>query len=327
VVRQLSVTSHPPADKEGAAPVGRRAHLHASVLRYLAEVARAGSIRRASMTLNVAPSAIDRQVLRIEADLGIRIFDRMPTGMRLTPAGELLLRHVRSTLQHFDRLLTDIDGLQGIHSGHVNLAALDSLLVDVVPSALAEVAARYPAVSFSAIAASPAAVLAGIEAGEMELGLTFVVPTGPGLELVASTPAPLGCVMAPCHVLAKRASLAFADLDGHAVTLQSEPLPAMSDAADELAAFRSRARARFISNSIEFQRHILHTGLAVACLTRLGFQREIASDELVWVPLASPSLRRLEIGLFVPSQRTLSPAATQVVRTITSTLQKLRDGH
>jgi len=129
--------------------------------------------------------------------------------------------------------------------------------------------------------------------------------------------------MAPSHALAKRASLSFGDLDGHAMTLQSESLPAMSDAADEFAAFRSRAQPRFISNSIEFQRHVLRTGLGIACLTRLGFQREIASGDLVWVPLTSPSMQRLEIGLFVPAQRTLSPAAAQVVKAITSALKTL----
>jgi DNA-binding transcriptional LysR family regulator len=176
-------------------------------------------------------------------------------------------------------------------------------------------------VTFSAIAASPIAVLAGIEAGEMDL----VVPTGPTLELVASAPAPLGCVMVCGHELATHTALSFDDLVDHAVTVQSESLPALSDAADELAAFRGRTRARFVSNSIEFQRHILHTGLAIACLTRLGFQREIAAGELVWVKLASPSLQRLEIGLFVPAQRTLSPAATQVVKAIANALQALRD--
>ncbi len=100
----------------------------------MTEVTRAGSIRRASAALNVAPSAIDRHVPRIEQELGIRIFDRMPTGMRLTPAGELLPRHVRATLRNFDRLLIDIDGLQGIHSGHVKLTAVDSLLVDLAPA-------------------------------------------------------------------------------------------------------------------------------------------------------------------------------------------------
>lgn len=305
---------------------GRRPALHASVLRYLTEVARAGSIRRASVALNVAPSAIDRHVLRIERELGIRIFDRLPSGMRLTPAGELLLRHVRSTLRHFDRLLTDIDGLQGIHSGHVTLSAVDSLLVDLVPRALAEVATRYPAVSFSALAASPAGVLAGIEAGEAELGLSFVVPPGPNLELVASAPAPLGCVMAPNYPLAQRELLSLADLDDDAMTLQSASLPAASEAEDEIAAFRGRAQTRFVSNSIEFQRHVLQTGLAIACLTRLGFMRELAAGDLVWVPLSSPSLRSLEIGLFVAARRTLSPAASQVVKALTRGLASLRDG-
>ena len=65
-------------------------------------------------------------MLRLERELGTRIFDRLPSGMRLTPAGELLLQHVRGTLQNFDKLLAEMDGLQGIRSGHVTLAALDS---------------------------------------------------------------------------------------------------------------------------------------------------------------------------------------------------------
>jgi DNA-binding transcriptional LysR family regulator len=120
----------------------RRINLHASILRYLAEIARLGSIRRASATLNVASSAINRQVLRLERDLGVRVFDRLPSGMQLTPAGELLLQHVRGTLQNFDRLIAEMDGLQGIRSGHVTLAAVDSLLVGFVPRALEDVSRR-----------------------------------------------------------------------------------------------------------------------------------------------------------------------------------------
>ncbi len=310
-----------PPGRGRAAPPRRQPHLHASLLRYLSEIARLGSIRRASAALNVASSAINRQVLRFERELGIRIFDRMPSGMRLTPAGELLLRHVRSTLQNFDHLLAEMDGLQGIRSGHVTLSALDSLLVELVPQAVEEVARHYPAVTFSALAAPPAAVLAGIAAGETDLGLTFVVPTSPALQLVAAMPAPLGCVMSPAHELAARKTLTLAELEGSAMSLQSEPLPATGGGDDEFIAFRGRARARFTSNSIEFQRRILRTGLGVACLTRLGFQREIASGELVWVPLASPRFAELQIGLFIPAQRTLSPAASQVVATLTRALQ------
>jgi DNA-binding transcriptional LysR family regulator len=311
------------APKPRAVSPSRRINLHAAVLRYLLEIARLGSIRRASARLNVASSAINRQVLRLERDFGTRIFDRLPSGMRLTPAGELLLQHVRGTLQNFDKLLAEMDGLQGIRSGHVTLAALDSLLISIIPRALADVSRRYPVVTFTALAAAPAAVLTAVAAGEAEIGLTFVMPTKLPLQLVASAPAPLGCVMAADHPLANRKALRFAELEPYPVSFQSDSLPAAIDAQGEFAAFRSRATARFTSNSIEFQRGILRSGLAVACLTRLGFQRELVSGGLAWVPLILPALQQLQIGLFIPQRRTLSPATNLVVATLTNQLQEL----
>lgn len=303
----------------------RRVNMHAAVLRYLSEISRLGSIRRAATTLNVASSAINRQVLKLERELGLPIFDRLPSGMRLTPAGELLLQHVRGTLQNFDRLLADMDGLQGIYSGHISLAAVDSLLVAFVPRALEEVSRRYPVVTFAVSAAAPAAVLKDVATGETDIGLTFVVPSNLPLQLVASAPAPVGCVMAPSHPLADRNILTFADLEPYHVTFQSDSLPLAADAQDEFTAFRHRALARFTSNSIEFQRGIIRSGLAVACLTRLGFLRELAAGELVWVPLASPQLRELQIGLFIPQRRTLSPAAASVVAALTRHLRLLSE--
>jgi DNA-binding transcriptional LysR family regulator len=73
--------------------------MHAAVLHYLKEGASRGSIRKAANALDLASSAINRQTSKLEADLGVRLFDRMPDGMRLTSAGEVLLRHVRATLR------------------------------------------------------------------------------------------------------------------------------------------------------------------------------------------------------------------------------------
>ena len=52
--------------------------MHAAALRYLREVARCGSVRRAAQTLNVASSAVNRQILKLESELGVRLFDRLP---------------------------------------------------------------------------------------------------------------------------------------------------------------------------------------------------------------------------------------------------------
>src|SRR4051812_49897246 len=57
------------------------------VLSYVDAVARCGSIRKAADVLNVASSALNRQILDLESDLGSPLFERLPRGVRVTSAG------------------------------------------------------------------------------------------------------------------------------------------------------------------------------------------------------------------------------------------------
>src|SRR5207247_4335338 len=85
------------------------AMLHSRLLKYLDEVARVGSIRKASVRLNVASSAINRQILALENELGAPIFERMPRRLRLTATGEVLIAHVRETLKGHARVESHIE--------------------------------------------------------------------------------------------------------------------------------------------------------------------------------------------------------------------------
>ena len=155
-------------------------------------------------------------------------------------------------------------------------------------------------------------IAAPIVAAEADIGLTFVAPTSPTVALTASVPAPLGAVMSAHHPLAGSRLLDFPDLAGHPVLLQQETLPFRSLLDDDYVAFRNEVQPRFISNSIEMLRHVIRDGLGIAFFTRLGFLREIAAGDMVWIPLASPRLKRLQLGLFTPALRTLTPAAAAI---------------
>ena len=95
--------------------------LHSKLLRYLDEVARSGSIRAAAQRLNVASSAVNKQVLMIEEQLGVKLFERLPRGLRLTAAGELMVAHIRQTMNNYRNVEADIRDLQGLRSGEVTL--------------------------------------------------------------------------------------------------------------------------------------------------------------------------------------------------------------
>ncbi|QEO27383.1 LysR family transcriptional regulator [Xanthomonas translucens pv. undulosa] len=100
--------------------------------RYFMEVAHWCSIRRAAEALHVSASAIDRQILKAEQALGVQLFERLPSGLRLTRAGELLLVDVRRWEKSFQRTLEQLDELKGLRRGHVEIAMIDALSEGIV---------------------------------------------------------------------------------------------------------------------------------------------------------------------------------------------------
>ena len=123
--------------------------MHASVLRYLETVARLGSIRRAAQVLNVASSAVNRQILKLEGELGGPLFERRRDGVRLSQAGELLLRHVRGTLSDYRRTRSEIAALTGQIVGEIKLITIRPLIDRFLPGPVNELSRQHPGIRFS----------------------------------------------------------------------------------------------------------------------------------------------------------------------------------
>ena len=76
---------------------------HLLTFRYIEAVMRAGSIRSAADMLNITASALNRRIQRFEDEFGYEIFERLPRGVRLNPAGELLMQHYREKRSDLSR--------------------------------------------------------------------------------------------------------------------------------------------------------------------------------------------------------------------------------
>ena len=81
------------------------------------EVARRGSIRKAAEVLHLTPAAVHQQVLNFEEQVGVALFDRLPRGMQLTAAGEIVLAAVRRSQRDFDAALSQLDALRSLGCG------------------------------------------------------------------------------------------------------------------------------------------------------------------------------------------------------------------
>jgi DNA-binding transcriptional LysR family regulator len=298
--------------------------MHAAALAYFRETARLGSIRKAASRLNVAASAVNRHILKLEDEFGTQLFDRFSSGMRLTAAGELLLRHITTTLHDYDRLRAEIDDIRGARSGQVSIVAVDSLLVDFLPRALDRFRVSFPAVTFSVMAVSPTEVPQLVASGEAEIGFTFVGQMPRSVHFVAEVSAPIGVVMPSDHPLARKRAVKFAECAAFPFLAQAGPLPRSADIDPAFARFREGLKPRLTSNSIQLVKRAIRLGMGLAYFTRLGFLEEIAHGELSWRPFASPAINALKIGLLTATDRPLGGPAYQLSKQLAHDLEELR---
>jgi DNA-binding transcriptional LysR family regulator len=108
--------------------------LQETAVRYFLEVVRRGSITEAAVTLNVASSAISRQIARLEAELDTPLFERVSRGMRPNAAGELLAAHALRMQLEAERIGNELAALKGLRRGEVKLACTEGFALEFVPA-------------------------------------------------------------------------------------------------------------------------------------------------------------------------------------------------
>jgi DNA-binding transcriptional LysR family regulator len=167
------------------------------------EVARRGSIRKAAETLHLTAAAVHQQVLNLEAQVGTPLFDRLPRGMQLTTAGEIMVAAVRRGQRDYDNALSQVQDLRALRRGHLNLAVSHSSAEQLIPAMIDAAMARHPGVTYSVRTGSGEAILKWVANGEADVGYCLRRRAPAGVEEIRAFPQQLGVVTRPDHPLAR----------------------------------------------------------------------------------------------------------------------------
>ena len=261
-----------------------------NAFRYFLAVAESGSIRAAARELNIVSSAVNRQILLLEDQLGIRLFDRVGRGLRLSEAGQVLVRHLRATLVHVDEALSELDALRGLRRGAVRIATVESVSVDRLPRLLSAFWALYPGIETAITVAGSEAVERMVETGEADIGFTFNPRDDDIFVAVFAEIHRISALMAPTHPLAARPALTIADLAGEPLALPARGL-SLREALDPALARNARAlTARVESDSLRLMSTLAREGTVIAFHTPVGIERELAAGTLVLKDLTDPDI-------------------------------------
>ncbi len=304
----------PPKPLGHGTTMSRKLRFHSSAIHYFDMVRHCNSIREAARRLNVASSAVNRQILKLEDEIGAPLFDRLPGGLRLTPAGEILARHVTVVLQDLERVRSELDAMQGLHSGHVEIAAVEGVTVDLLPCVLAHMRARYPHVTIGVTVLGSQSIPEAVHSGRADLGLAFALPRTAQLQQLAVGHFRLGAIVTPEHPLATRRDVSFATCAEYGLILAKSEL-SIHHLLDPLyKRLRLTTRPVLESGSMELARQLAKRNLGVAFQTRIGIESDLASGELVHVPLRDNGGVLSDLGLYMRAERNLPVAVDAVSR-------------
>jgi DNA-binding transcriptional LysR family regulator len=254
---------------------------HLRILRYVDEVARAGSIRKAADHLNVTASAVNRRILDLEEELGAELFERRPRGVRLTAAGEVFVNYLREQDSEVERMKSQIEDLKGMRRGTIRIACSQALALEFLPREIGEFRKRHPLVTFEVKVLDHEQAMNALATYEVDLVLVFRPPFLADFLPLMTLEQRIVAVMSEHHPLASRRTVRLRDCASYPVALAERQIGGRQLLEEVLARSRLKFQVAAESNSFEMLRGlVLHAGL-ISFQIRIGTMPEGNKLELV----------------------------------------------
>ena len=292
---------------------------------YLDAVARAGSIRKAAEALHVASTALNRKILEIEADVGTPLFERLPRGVRLTAAGEVLLNAVRRSMADLRSATSQIEQLRGLVRGTVRIGCAESVATHLMPSAIASYQETHPGVQFQIVSGVTGALVAALMADDVEFVLVHDPQPSEALRVIDAIAQPLCAMLRPDHPLAQRTSLRLADCQKYPVALGDRSFGSRRLLDDLMARSRITLQVALEASSVQTLKEFTREAGAISFQFEVGTTYEAERGDLVAIPLTDRTLMNSQLVLAARAGRMLPIATLSFLDVLVSRLATLRD--
>lgn len=243
-------------------------------LRYIDAVARAGSIRKAAEHLALTASSLNRRIQDFEEELGTPVFERLPRGVRLNAAGELLIRHARAQMADLERVRSQIADLSGVRRGRVSIACSQAVAHHLLPEAISTYRTEFPYVIFEVWVRDHV----GAQQALVDFTADMVLVFEPAVQVEKQThfvlEQPLHAIMDADHPLAAKEVVRLRECLRYPLVMPDRGLGARK-IIDEALGRRSLTLEPVIeSNSFEFLREYVRREQAITFQIAIGAATE-----------------------------------------------------
>lgn len=287
--------------------------LDTRALRHFLAVVRTGSIRAAADHINIAPSAVSRQIANVEHRLGLPLFERSARGVVLTEAGQLLAEHAKRMVEDEELLREQLGRLKGIGQGLVRICCGEGFVSDMVANGLKTFARVYPHICYTVDLAGTTGVLQAVSNGDADVGLVYNPVIDTSIRSIAIARQPLAVVTPPDHPLLERSSVSLAETltSPSALLIQGHGVRQL---VGRVAADHGLALSPVLeTSSIDVLRQFVGAGLGITYLPRFAVATELARGAVGIVSLTDTLLVEASAHILVRARRRLPVSVEQLV--------------
>ena len=282
-------------------------------LEIIRAIADTGSFTAAGDKLHVSQSAISRQILLLEDELGEAIFHRIGRRIRITPAGESLLQLSHRVFQDLQDTVSAISDTQESLSGTMRLVGGMTVCLYVFPSLLAEVRRTHPHLDLKITVGSAERSIAMLRSGAGDLGLVTLPVDATDLVSVPVLEEELLLITYPAHPLAKKKQIVPADLNKQPFVL-FETGSITRRLVDEFC-MRERIETDIVmeTENVEIIKAMVRHGLGISIIPWQAAAADVRSKQLFCSRIAGHALHR-QTGWLYPKMSRLPRTVSEVIR-------------
>lgn len=254
-----------------------------------------GSFAAAAEKLGLSQQAVSKSILRLEALLGVRLFERDGRRVRPTAYAELFLPHARTIAAETDRFRADLGDMMGGREGRLRIGVGPSAAADVVARAVMLLAADRPNVRLNVLAGIYEMMVNDLLLGKLDVivAVRQVERIDPLIRERTLGDIPYAILAGARHPLAARAGLILADLQD-AQWIGGANIGAVEEAIE--ASFRAagvpRPRPEIETTSVIFAQAMLDGGTHLAILPKMLMARDIRAGRVVTLDIDAESWTR-----------------------------------
>ena len=273
-------------------------------LRYFCAVAETGSFSRAAEQSYVSQPSLSQQIMKLEDELGARLFDRLGRSVRLTDVGKIFLPRARSVLRELEVARGDVVERKDSISGPITVGVIPTVAPYFLPSRLASFSRRFPEALLSVMEEITPILLDRLRAGAIDVAILALPIRGHEFETAPLLTERLFAALPRDHKLAKRRAIALKDL-------RSEPFLLLRDGhcfrdTAVAACDRARINPRIVFESGQFSSllSMVGAGMGISIVPEMVITENLPGR---YVPIADEQATRT-IGSVVLRGRSLTRA-------------------